>query len=127
MANLDGHSRTGATMKAQKWHEGFVQSLEEGSDIDRQRRAWSDRTDTDFPAPAELVCQIFDDSGVDDLLAEGVVFSESTDAILRRLSTLAAELNVDENPELLVSRAGWVEFAREAARALALVRKDLEG
>jgi len=117
--------QTGATMKVQVWHAGFIQSLEEASDIDGQRTAWVDRTNTRFPAPDELICQIFDDSGIDDLLAEGVVFSETTDAALRRLSTLAAGLDLDEEPGRLMSSEGWLEFAREAARVVALVREDL--
>jgi hypothetical protein len=112
-------------MKVQDWHAGFIQSLEEASDVDRQRRAWVDRRDPDFPVPAELVCQIFDDSGVDELLVEGVVFSEATDAMLRRLSSLAAELDLSAPPDALLSSEGWVGFAREAARVLALVREDL--
>ena len=114
-------------MKAQVWHAGFLQSLEEASDIDGQRSAWVDRTNTRFPAPAELICQIFDDTGIDDLLAESVIFSEATDAALRRLSTLAAGLDLDEEPGRLVSSERWLEFAREAARVLALVREDLAG
>jgi len=112
-------------MKTQVWHAGFIQSLEDAADIDEQRTAWADRTSTHFPAPAELICQIFDDSGIDDLLAEGVVFSETTDAALRRLSTLAAGLDLDGEPGRLVSSERWLEFAREAARVLALVREDL--
>ena len=112
-------------MKAQDWIAGFIQSLEEASNIDRQRSAWVGRRDPNFPAPAELVCQLFDDSGVDDLLAEGVVFSEATDALLRRLSSLAADLDLNGPPEVLLSSEGWGGFAREAARVLALVREEL--
>lgn len=114
-------------MKTQVWRADFIQSLEEASDIGGQRAGWVDRTRTHFPTPAELVCQIFDDSGVDDLLADGIVFSETTDAALRRLSTLAAGLDLDDEPARLVSSEGWIEFAREAARVLALVREDLAG
>jgi hypothetical protein len=112
-------------MKAQAWHAGFMQSLEEASDIDGQRTAWVDRTNTHLPAPAELICQILDDSGIDELLAAGVVFSETTDGALRRLSALAAGLDLDDAPGRLMASEGWLEFAREAARVLALVRDDL--
>ena len=112
-------------MKAQAWHTGFVQSLEEASDIDAQKAAWVDRTSTHFPEPAELICQIFDDSGIDDLLAEGALFSETTDAALKQLSKLAARLDLDESPERLVLSDGWVEFARETAKVLALVKEEL--
>ena len=78
-----------------------------------------------FPDPDELVCQIFDDSGIDVLLAEGQVFSETTDAALRRLSVLAEALDLHQTPTRLLSSEGWLEFAREAARVLALVRTAL--
>lgn len=111
----------------QGWHAGFIQSLEEASDVEAQRAAWVDRTNTQFPAPTELICQIFDDSGINDLLAEGAVFSETTDAALKRFSALTARLDLDEEPERLMASKRWLEFAREAARVLALVRKDLKG
>jgi len=112
-------------MKMRAWHADFVQSLEEATDIDAQRAAWIARTNTDFPEPTELLCQIFDDSGVDDLLAEGAVFSEATDVALRELSQLASRQDLTETPERLLSSEGWLEFAREAARVLALVREEL--
>lgn len=109
-------------MTMEAWHARFVQSLEEASDIDAQRAAWVDRVNIHFPAPAELICQLFDDSGIDDLLAEGVVFSETIDAALRRLSALAARLDLGAEPEQLVSSGVWLEFVHETARALAMVR-----
>ncbi|MEZ4376172.1 MAG: hypothetical protein R3B07_35530 [Polyangiaceae bacterium] len=112
-------------MKTQAWHTGFIQSLEEASDIEAQKAAWVDRRSTHFPEPAELICQMFDDSGIDDLLAEGAVFSETTDAALRRLSKLAARLTLDESPERLALSDEWGEFARETARVLALVKEEL--
>ena len=113
------------TMKAQSWHAGFVRSLEEVSDIEAQMAAWMDRANANFPDPAELICQIFDDSGVGDLLADGRVFSEATDAALRRLSVLAERLDLDQSPERLLSSEGWLEFVRETAGVLALVRVEL--
>lgn len=112
-------------MKTQGWHVDFIQSLQDASDIEGQRSAWIERTNMEFPAPGELICQIFDDSGIDDLLDESVVFSTATDAALRRLSKLAAGIRLDQEPERIVSSDGWVEFVRESARALALVREDL--
>lgn len=115
-----------ATRRAQPWHAGLIESLEAASDLERQRSAWLGRGGPHVPDPVELVCQIFDDSAIDDVLAEGVVFSSSTDAMLRRLSALAAELDLTLPPEALLASEGWVGFTREAARALAAVRADLE-
>lgn len=112
-------------MTMEPWHAGFLESLEAAADLHGQRTAWVDRTNTQFPDPVELMCQLFDDSGVFDLLADGGVFCEATDAALRRLSVLADGLDVEADPGLLLSSAGWLEFAGAAARALELVSADL--
>ena len=112
-------------MKTQNWHGGFLQALEEIANTTRQRQSWVDLSDSLFPSPTELVCQLFDDSGVNDLLEKGIVFSEDTDAILRRLSSLAGELDLDISPEVLLSSAQWIELTYQAARALDMVRADL--
>jgi len=113
-------------MKPEPWHGPFVQSLEEAADLDRQRAGWADRTDANFPMPTELISQVFDDSGIDDLLGTGeVVFSESTDAALRTLSAAVAEIDLDQHPEQLWASETWRGFVNEAARVLSLVRSDL--
>lgn len=113
-------------MKLEPWHRPFVQCLEEAADLDRQRAAWVERTNAHFPPPTELVSQVFDDTGVDDLLNKGgIVFSESTDAALRALSALVAGIKLDEDPERLLASDTWLGFVQEAARVLSLVRKDL--
>lgn len=112
-------------MEVQDWLVGFIQSLEEASDFTRQWEAWVERSDPNLPSPIELVCQAFDDSGVDDLLSEGLVFSDATDDRLRRLSALATELDLKVPPETLLSSNGWGEFVREAKVALASVKRDV--
>lgn len=112
-------------MKLEDWHSDFVESLEGASDIDLQRRAWVDLEDPNFPDPGELICQIFDDSGVDALLDRGVLFSETTDAMLRRLSSLATGIDTTGSPHALLASEEWRTFVRQAAQTLALVRRDL--
>ncbi len=111
-------------MSNPSWHSDFIHSLTEASDINAQRDAWISQTITCFPTPNELICHIFDDSGIDSLLAEGVVFSKTADAALRRLSSLATDLNMQLSPELLVSSLEWIEFTHEAARVLALLSES---
>src|SRR5687768_8848777 len=102
-------------MNAQDWHVAFLQSLEEASNLERQRRAWIGGMEPAFPTPTELICQIFDDSGVNDLLSEGIVFSESTDALIKKLSLLTGHLNLMSGPAALLSSEDWIRFARQAA------------
>lgn len=107
------------------WQAELIESLEQASDIERQRTAWIGSNAPDVPDPVELICQIFDDTAVGDLLEKGAVFSEATDAALRRLRSLAAELDLNLAPDALLSSAGWLEFAREARRTLVLLKEDL--
>lgn len=106
------------------WQAAFIESLEQASDIERQRRAWTAHSH-DVPDPTELMCQIFDDSAVGDFLEEGPVFSEAADASLRRLSSLADRVDLHLPPDALLASEVWIEFAREAGRALTLVRTAL--
>ncbi len=112
-------------MTPEPWHAGFVESLEQAADLDGQRTAWGERTNIQFPTLVELMCQLFDDSAITDLLAEGGVFSEATDDALRRLIVISEGLDLEDDPERLLSSAGWLAFVGAAARALELVRADL--
>lgn len=108
-----------------RWHDWLVESLEMACDHAAQRAGWVDATRF-FPPPVEVICGIFDDSAIMDLLARGPVFSELTDASLRSLDTLAEAVDVDLHPKVLLASAAWLAFTREAERALALLRDDLE-
>ena len=75
-------------MVEETWVSPFLESLREMSDAFAQRRAWLDGDPSNFPTPVELVCQVFDDSGLDDALADGPVFSSEADDLLRQLSSV---------------------------------------
>jgi hypothetical protein len=114
-------------MKMQAWQAALIDSLEDLSDTERQKSAWLDLTGAFFPAPVELICQVFDDSAIDISLAKGRVFSDETDAILRWLMARVADFDVAVDPRVLLSSAAWTEIAHEAARAALLIRRDLAG
>lgn len=59
-------------MQQDPWHDYLVDSLEHATDLDSQRTAWDDRTLIELPInPGELMCQIFDDTGIGDLVDAG--------------------------------------------------------
>lgn len=122
MAVLNGVAGLGR----EPWLDSFAESLRDAADLNGQKEAWVERKRVDFPSPVELLCQIFDDSGVGDLLdAQRCVFSTTTDAALRKLAKQAARLDLDQEPKQLVASEAWIEFALEASRVLDLVRADL--
>ena len=54
-------------MQKQSWKKNFILSLKEISDISRQCHAWILKKEL-LDSPSEIVCQLFDDSGVSDKL-----------------------------------------------------------
>jgi hypothetical protein len=76
-------------------------------------------------SPTELVCQLFDDSGLDELLEGGIVFSTRADDTLRRMNVLASNLNLEQRPDDLLRDGRWLEFTRLAESALAAVETAL--
>ena|ERR1051326_8178047 len=100
------------------WVEPFLESLRELSDLAAQRRAWIGGEVLDFPAPAELVNQVFDDSGLDAELASGTVFSPEADDLLRQLSRLVEDIDLSGDPAIWLDGAPWRRVADLARRAL---------
>ena len=103
------------------WQETVIQSLEELSDRSRQRTFWVDRARGDFPSPAEVLCELFDDTGLSEMLALGTVFSEEADASLRSLSEKADSITLDKAPDDLLEDSEWFELTQLASRARILV------
>ena len=111
-------------MKTQPWHELLLEALAEAADRDAQHRAWVEESGPNLPPPKELVCQIFEDSGLGDLLEEGV-FSEEVDGIFRQMDSLAKEVDLDQAPDLLLKDSAWGRFCHLARLADLGVRRAL--
>jgi hypothetical protein len=72
------------------WQQNAVDCLREISDTELQKRAWLEKEAMEFPCPVELVCQLFDDTGLDDALEAGeVFFSPECDSLLRERRCVA--------------------------------------
>ena len=79
-----------------------------------------------MPSPSELVCQLFDDSGLDDLLRSGAVFSEPVDELLRELSNSVETLDLGKPAAERVADEEWIAIADRAKDALQKVRSILD-
>lgn len=108
------------------WQANFIKTLWEAASPEIQRQAWLEGGIPGFPDPGELICQLFDDSAIDDqLLVGSTIFSESTDAQLRRLSELASKVEIAEPPLRLLASDSWQKFVLEAGQTLEMVMRDL--
>ena len=110
------------------WQQGFIDSLAAASDLLAQQRAWVQRSGPFFPDPAELICQVFDDSAILEMIQAGTAFSPTTNARILRLSELADAIDTtcDRPFAKLWASQAWVTFAQHASAVRLLVLSDLE-
>ena len=73
-----------------------------------------------------MICQIFDDFGIGDLLERGLVFSDDIDGVLRRMSSLVDEIDIDQSPESLLKDPKWISFCELSSVALVGIKKLFE-
>jgi hypothetical protein len=99
-------------MRNQEWRNGFLLSLQQLGCLEGQKEKWLKLKDDWFPCPAELLCQVFDDSGIDEMLKRGIIFSEKIDRELNKLSELANSVNTDHPVETLLSDKHWLELVQ---------------
>ncbi len=113
-------------MKRETWHNNFLLSLRELADPEAQRRSWLHGDESRIPPPVELLSQVFDDSGIADLLDEGLVFSDKADKALSNLNRLTTGINLDQPLEKLLGSELWLQITRLAATALRAIEESLE-
>lgn len=113
-------------MTPQPWQALVLETLHELADVEFQAEVWlrGERPDV-VSHPIETVNELYDDSGLGDLLEVGHVFSEPADSTLRRLRALLHTFDLGHRERLLTD-ARWGEVRRLAATALVQVREALE-
>ena len=75
------------------------------------------------PDPVELICQLFDDTGVLEELDAGQVFSLKCDAYLRKLHRMTSVVDVEQHPRCLFEDPIWKEIVATAKTALVEIMK----
>jgi hypothetical protein len=103
------------------WQETVKSSLQQLSSLEAQRLSWIEGVTGLLPSPEEIICQLYDDSGLGDLLDDGAVFSPDCDAALRKLGQAVALVNTNQPTYLLLADPEWhavVVMAREALREM---------
>lgn len=109
-------------MNTELWRVQFLASLDDLSDLARQRQDWIDSAPPTGMSPTELVCAVFDDSAIHDLMNAGTVFSSKVDPMLRGMSELAGTIDVSQSPEALLRDESWLRLASLAGRVAQEIR-----
>ena len=87
------------------------------ADLPAQRRS-SIAGEGDLPCPSELVCVLFDDSGLDAALDQGGVFWPELDHHLRVMSALVDRIDVERTPQEVLDDPLWSLLVDLSGRAL---------
>ncbi|MCX5742961.1 MAG: hypothetical protein NT062_10745 [Proteobacteria bacterium] len=112
-------------VEMESWQRMVVDCLRDLSDAALQNRLWGD-SEPKQPSPTEIVNQLFDDSGLGDLLDAGPVFSPEADLILKGLSLHIDSIDFDQSIEDLLADERWIGARQLAATALRAVDAVLE-
>lgn len=95
-----------------------MESLRELSDRSFQERVWVRREGGEISSPAETMNQLFDDSGLGDILERGQAFSANADAALRQLSKVAETIDLEQPIDALLAGNRWQEIRQLAIQAM---------
>lgn len=109
------------------WQQLVIDALDELCDGSFQERVWLRREGDGISCPVETVNQLFDDSGLSDLLDDGVVFSDVADATLKRLGELIDTIDFRRPIEELLADPDWQrlrQLAFQARREVSAALRD---
>ena len=118
-------------MKREPWHANLLELLADLADVEAQRLCWltpitAQRQGVLIDSPAELICGVFDDCAIDDMLNAGPVFSPSIDALLAGMSDLADAVDTNQSPENLLADPQWHQLTELAGTAKSAIAEVLE-
>ncbi len=109
----------------QDWHEAVLVGLRLLSDLELQRSAWLEGEGA-CPDATELVCGLFDDSGLDDLLEDGEVFWPELDHHLRVMSQFSERIGTDRPAGEILDDPLWKTLSTLSTKARSALESRLE-
>lgn len=109
----------------QPWHEAVLSFLAFLSNLELQRGAWI-RGEGGCPDATELLCGLFDDTGLEDLLEEGDVFWPELDHHLRVMSQLSERIGTERPPQEILDDPLWKTLSTLSTKALSALEQRLE-
>lgn len=114
-------------MEVKPWQRLVLDALRELSDPSFQVRVWLRREGEEISSPGETVNQLFDDSGLGDLLEDGLVFSEEADSALRKLGKYVDTIDFERSVAEILADGRWQEVRQLASKAMSEVSRALGG
>jgi hypothetical protein len=112
-------------LRMEPWHEMVIQSLEELSDLDFQEKVWVRGEGNMVSSFTEAVNSLYDDSGLNTLMKDGLVFSSKADQALNELHEYLKTFSPGQPAKSLIASDKWHKVIHLANRALLEVREVL--
>ncbi len=104
-------------MKADLWKANILDTLEALADLKKQRSSTEF-----FPCPTELLCQLWDDTRLNEFFERGAVFTPALDAAFMELSELHDKVDLDVSISGLHMDPLWHQAALLATKIAAMLR-----
>ena len=110
-------------MKIENWHKNIMASLHELADADFQERIWVRGEGPEVSSYVEAVCQLYDDSGLTELLQDKSkpVISLQVDNILRELSSELDGIDSQMSAKDILEHPRWPKIRELADQAWQLM------
>jgi len=102
------------------------QCLKELSDSEFQQRVWLRGEGPEVSSYSEVVCQLFDDTGIGDQLdkkTDEFIFSQELDLIFRQLNLLFYTIDYKMPITDILSHSDWKKVRQLSSQALKLIQK----
>jgi hypothetical protein len=110
-------------MTEEYWKQAVIEGLDELSNQEFQEWVWLRHEGSEISSPGESVCELFDDTGLGDLMEIGGVFSDKADQLLEDLQRSLKRINLYQPIEKLLSSREWIDIRELALQALQEVKK----
>ena len=110
--------------------DNLLVALSDLADQEFQRRAWLASEGPEVSSFSELICQVFDDTGLSDALGADrrpIALSERSFSALRKLDWAVSKVDQGLSTELLLEDAQMEAVRRVAASAFESIKLDQSG
>ncbi len=110
-------------MTLEYWKTAVIQSLEELSDPEFQKKAWLRNEGNLISSPSEASDELFNDTGLGEEMKSRLVFSDIADSLLKELRKRISKINFEQNIETMLSSKEWIDIRELALQTLLEVKK----
>lgn len=105
--------------------DAVLQCLRELADRDFQERVWLRGQGNEVSTPSELVSQLYDDTGLGDLLDDSkIAITPQADRLLAELRRVLHQFDLYSGAEALLAEPEWLRVHELATQVMSVVAEE---